>query len=162
MWGTLEMSTAIRTGKKTLHTGRAKFADGGFAVYAQQYLDAFCQIHDEGRFNPVRYYLCCHALELAFKAYLLKNGQQISTLRSKKVGHNLEELLRLAAGSGLGLRMNVDTTCETEVKKANRYYFKKGFEYFDVEDAMKGRDELPNLPTLERFARELVRLVALK
>lgn len=157
--GGFEKPMATKAVSETPKTGRPKIVYLGFAVYANQYLDAFCHVGQDSPFNPVRYYLCCHALELALKAYLLKQGQKLSTLRTKKVGHNLEELLNRAANKSLVPPFTVDTACVDEVKKANRYYFEKGFEYFELVDALKGRDQLPDLFTLERLTRELLRMV---
>jgi hypothetical protein len=43
------------------------------------------------------------------------------------------------------------------VRLANRYYATKGFEYFDIMDAVRGYRDLPDLKVLDRFAASLVK-----
>jgi hypothetical protein len=50
-----------------------------------------------------RYFMLCHAIELALKAYLAYQGATPKELRAKNVGHNLTELLTRAINKGLTL-----------------------------------------------------------
>ena len=51
-----------------------------------------------------RYFMLCHAIELALKAYLALHGVSVRKLQSRKFGHDLEKLLSKAMERGLNIR----------------------------------------------------------
>jgi hypothetical protein len=50
-----------------------------------------------------RYFLLCHAIELALKAFLILRGVSSGTLKSPTFRHNLKQLLAEAVNYGLPL-----------------------------------------------------------
>ena len=54
-----------------------------------------------------RYFMLCHAVELALKAYLFYRGKTPMELKAPKLRHSLKELLTEATNSGLSLSTSV-------------------------------------------------------
>lgn len=50
-----------------------------------------------------RYFLLCHAVELALKAYLTYRGKTPKELKDPKIRHSLKQLLSEATNAGLSL-----------------------------------------------------------
>jgi hypothetical protein len=77
----------------------------GFYAYADQFYDAFNKL--EGHLHPSvswpRYFLLCHSIELALKAYLAKIGMTEKQLTHAKRRHNLRRLMNEAVEKGLRL-----------------------------------------------------------
>lgn len=71
-----------------------------------------------------RYFMLCHAIELALKAYLTGRGHTTYDLR-KGFGHDLEKLLTVAINSGLPLgvlaRSEIERLNEAHTKFWPRY-----------------------------------------
>ena len=89
------------------------------------------------------------------KAFLLAKGVQKKKLK-KSLGHNLERLFSRAKAAGLAQAVALGPQWETQLKKANDYYSKKGFEYFMVVSAVKGYRNLPDIDVLDEMASALV------
>ena len=125
----------------------------GFHRYALQFFDAAKSIILTESFSPVPYYLYCHSLELALKAYLLAKNIPIKDLKTTPLGHDLMNLLRTASDLGLDEIVPVSEIHRDEVRKANDYYDvrQKGFEYFRVTRLISQYQSLPNLGILEEF-----------
>ena len=70
---------------------------------ANEFLQAFKALPEGVPPSWPRYFLLCHAIELALKAYLLSRRWTRKTLKMKKYGHELKELLREATNEGLQL-----------------------------------------------------------
>lgn len=45
---------------------------------------------------------------------------------------------------------------EREINKANEWYHRKGFEYFDIQNLVQNRDMLPDLNVLLVLAEKLI------
>lgn len=130
----------------------------GFHHYAEEFLGAAQQFrHETARhFSPVRYYLLCHAIELVLKAYLLVVGVPKADLPKPGLRHDLTAILARAKGKGLEHLVGVSPEWDDTISKANEYYNKKGFEYFEVSNALHGYKNLPSLATLEDMTVTLV------
>jgi len=71
---------------------------------AEDFYLAFCEL--PRRTPPQswpRYFLLCHAIELALKAYLAHHGAARKELTAKNVRHGLTKLLKRATNKGLSL-----------------------------------------------------------
>ena len=79
----------------------------GYIDDADRYADAAKQLTDFKHFNP-RYFLYCHAIELALKAYILASGGDDREVR--KIKHDLGKAYRRA--SELGYTPALDGTAE--------------------------------------------------
>ena len=137
---------------ETLHINLSPF---GFHRYASEFLRAADSFKCEDGFSPVAYYLRCHAIELALKAFLLAKGFPKNDLKHK-LGHNLEEALKSATKHGLQSKVAIKPKEKEEIKKANVYYADKGFEYFQVPKAVRGYPKLPDLKILADVSSRLV------
>ena len=67
----------------------------GFHTYATDFLTAARDLKPSGHFPPVPYYLCCRAIELSLKSFLLGKGVTKKMLK-KKLGHDLVKTLKWA------------------------------------------------------------------
>ena len=74
--------------------------------YAEQFFEAFKQLPEERPEGPPswpRYFLLCHSIELALKAYLARRGATPEQLRKFELRHNLDQLMDEAVEKGLPL-----------------------------------------------------------
>ena len=74
----------------------------------------------------------------------------------KKIGHDLKKILRKAKELGINTISPISDTQEEQIAKANDWYARKGFEYFELQNIVDGRETLPNLEELIKIARCLV------
>jgi hypothetical protein len=70
----------------------------GLWNFAWEYAEAAKKVVGEPELKHVAYYLICHSIELALKAFLRAKGKEMDDL--KKLGHNLEATLREAERLG--------------------------------------------------------------
>jgi hypothetical protein len=102
--------------------------------------------------SPVAYYLYCHSLELVLKAFLLAKGVSIRDLPNpQKFGHDLLKILREAKKQGLEQTVPLTAYWLPEIQKANVYYKKKKFEYYDFLKAVPAYRDLPALDILNQM-----------
>ena len=127
----------------------------GFHRYASEFLRAANSFKCGDNFSPVPYYLRCRVIELALKAFLLAKGFPKNDLKDK-LRHNLENALNSATELGLQSEVAIEPKEKKEIKKANVYYARKGFEYFQVGKFAKGYPELPDLKILADVSSRLV------
>ncbi len=100
------------------------------------------------RFEPVGYYLICHALELALKAFLSLEGTKLIDLAGGAYGHDLSKLLAAADTQGLSRYCDLTDEHRLEIIKATTYYAGKVFEYPAMGEALGAYPHLPILSTL--------------
>ena len=130
-----------------------------------QYADAYKRAAEtlpapEVPYEPVRYYLACHAIELCLKAYLSVHGATMLDLAENAYGHNLDRLLAAADQRGLSAAIPLPAEHRAEVHKAADYYAGKLFEYPAVGEAIRAYPGLPNIDSLLEVARILVTALA--
>jgi HEPN domain-containing protein len=98
-----------------------------------------------------RYFMLCHAIELALKAYLAYHGKTPKELRSPKIGHSLKELLTEATNAGLSLgalaQNDIGLLSEAHEKFWHRYPKEVGKPAYTIDQ-------------FEPVARELLDMVA--
>jgi len=128
----------------------------GFHRYASEFLRAAQGFKINDGFSPVPYYLICRSMELSLKAFLLAKGFPKKRLKERKLGHDLEKILKKAISIGLDKFVPLSPQHTEELEKANKYYASKGFEYFEVIKAMTGYRNLPDISVLTDFATLLV------
>jgi hypothetical protein len=116
----------------------------------------------EHRFEPARYYLICHSIELALKAYLAVKGETLLDLSGRKLGHVLNNLLVAAEEKGLRGKVALTDVHCAEIRSASDYYLGKVFEYPAIAEAIPGGyPKLPSLEVLTEAAEILVRTLEL-
>lgn len=74
---------------------------------AEDFYQAFRHLHR--RYPPQswpRYFMLCHAVKLALKAYLFYRGKTPKELKALKLRHSLKALLTEATNAGLSLSMS--------------------------------------------------------
>jgi hypothetical protein len=72
--------------------------------YAEQFFNAFGRLPQGLPPSWPRYFLLCHSIELALKAYLAADGTSPSQLKGFR--HNLKKLLKKATKKGLRLSVS--------------------------------------------------------
>lgn len=129
----------------------------GFLVYAGDFLDAHISHNPVNQFSPASYYLVCRSLELSLKAFLLAKGVKRSEIRHQnKLGHNLQKVLQRAGALDINSVSTISPAQIHEIEKANNWYERKGFEYFEIKNIVDGKESLPDLNVLVEFAGQLV------
>jgi hypothetical protein len=129
----------------------------GFHRYAKEYFRAALAYEPADGFSPVRYYLVCHAIEVCLKAFLLGKGVPKTKLKNPNLlGHDLVKVLARSRACGLDTYRPLTADEEAELVRANAYYSKKGFEYFEVTKAATGYPDLPKLAVLEALCASLI------
>ena len=128
----------------------------GFLVYARDFLEAHKSHKPEKPFSPASYYLICRSLELSLKAFLLTKGVTRPEIRDrKKLGHNLQKILERAFELDINSVSPISSEQVLEIEKANNWYARKGFEYFEIKNIVDGKETLPDLNVLVEFAERL-------
>jgi hypothetical protein len=75
------------------------------------------------------YYLACHSIELALKAFLRGNGMSLEELKCRKIGHDLEKALAQAISSGLESYIVLTEADHLAIQTINVPYKSKELEY---------------------------------
>jgi hypothetical protein len=127
----------------------------GFHRYAKEFMSADESFDAGDKFSPVPYYLVCRSIELSLKAFLLLRNVEKDKLK-QKIGHNLNKALRKAKELNIQEFLSIFSEDEENINKANKYYERKGFEYFFVVDAVTGYKDLPDLEMLRSLSTRLV------
>ena len=129
----------------------------GLLSYGIEFYDSFKLINDQEpkitKLTPVKYFLLSHAIELALKAILRKNGKTIDEI--KNFGHDIDQLaIEVSWSNNLLLNDNEKAI----LKVTNDYYKKKEFEYINV--GPKTLPEILDLSTLTgkitKFAQQII------
>lgn len=122
--------------------------------YAEDFLAAARAFQaPKNRFSPVRYYLICHSIELALKAYLFTAGYKKKD--RKKLNHDLVKALSAAESHGLAEHFQITHKERVSVEKANRLYPKKEFEYFESLETIYDPHDF-DLDVLDQIAERLI------
>lgn len=95
------------------------------------------------------YYLYCHAIELALKAYLRGKGASIKDL--KRIGHDLFKAYDKAMSIGLKNLCELTPELVDAIKLVNPTYSKKEFEYITA-----GAKTLPQIEIIQETAVSLI------
>jgi hypothetical protein len=124
----------------------------GLWTYAKDYLDAGYAVTTsvpQALAPTPAYYLYCHAIELALKAYLRGTGESITDL--KRIGHDLSKAYKKALTIGLKDICELTPELVEAIELANPIYSTKEFEYMKV-----GAKTLPNIKVLHATAGSLI------
>jgi hypothetical protein len=127
----------------------------GFIVYAKDYLEGYKAYNPEMPFSPAKYYLVCRSVELALKSYLSLKKIKIEMIKYK-LGHDLIKNLNRAKELNINRVVEISSAEEIEIEKANSWYNRKGFEYFDIKNIVES-EALPELDVLLALSERLIR-----
>ncbi|MBL8207946.1 MAG: hypothetical protein JNM09_27175 [Blastocatellia bacterium] len=138
-------------------TAKINASPRAFLVYAADFLNAHKSYKSAKPFSPASYYLVCRSLELSLKAYLLANGVTRQEIKNQKMlGHDLQKLLQKAVTLKINSISSISPTQEQEIQKANGWYARKGFEYFELQNLVDGNETLPDMSVLIEIADQLI------
>jgi len=90
------------------------------------------------------------------KAYLLDKGVSRDELKKRSLGHDLDKILKKAKELSLLSTVSITDAEQDHIAKANRWYARKGFEYFEIKNIVEGRSTLPDIQVLEQLAKRLI------
>jgi hypothetical protein len=122
--------------------------------YATDFLSAAQTFEPpKNRFSPVPYYLICHSIELSLKAFLFSAG--FKKKERKELSHNLEKALDEAEHKGLSTHLEITSNDREALKKANKLYSIKEFEYFEKLETIYDPHDF-DLDALASFAQRLL------
>jgi hypothetical protein len=130
----------------------------GFIIYAQDFLNSFKAYSPEKPFSPAKYYLVCRSIELSLKSFLSIKNIPVNTIKDK-LGHNLTKILNRTQELDIKKVVVISTEEVVEIKKANNWYNRKGFEYFDIKNIVESKETLPNLNSLQLLAERLIEIL---
>lgn len=116
-------------------------------VYAESFLKSANSVTKIKTFDPSRYYLVCHSIELYLKAFLSLDGNTMISMADEH-GHNLDKLIVKSLENKLEKTANLNKSHTDEIKKASDYYSGKVFEYPAVGEAIKSYPNIPNIDVL--------------
>lgn len=128
----------------------------GFIGYATHFLQAYDAYEPDKAFSPVKYYLVCHSLELSLKAYLAVKGVSARELKGS-FGHNLHKIVRKCLELGILEVVTITKDEKIQLERANAWYKRKGFEYFDIQNIAPSKAPLPDLCKLKELAEKLIK-----
>jgi hypothetical protein len=125
-----------------------------YLAYAEQFYQTF---HKAPTFHPIswpRYFLLCHSIELALKAYLAKLGATPQMLKQFDRRHALDRLVTEAVEKGLHLtpetQKGIRALAEAHAKFWHRYPRDDGkIEVFVIEQFIPAAHELLNTVSKE-------------
>jgi HEPN domain-containing protein len=123
----------------------------GLWRYANEFFEsAVLTRKEKGKFFVPSYYLICHSLELALKAFLRAKGKHLPFL--KRLGHDLEKLVVQAENYGISNHGGISEKLKVSIKLVNQYYKTKQFEYISV-----GSKILPDIDILICEVSEIIK-----
>jgi hypothetical protein len=130
----------------------ANLSPDAFHRWAMHYYKCRHDFASPHKFSPVPYFLLCRAIELELKSRHLQGKRHLEVKRA--YGHHLTK-----AYAGLPPSEQILTPEEVVVlEQASDIYASKGFEYFELEDALTGFHRFPDLSMLDRVAKKLLRI----
>jgi len=124
-------------------------------VYAVDFQALSKSLSSSQGFLATRYYVVCHAIELALKAFLSHNRVPTSDL-ALTYRHDLKALLKKAEALGLPRFVALTNAKQTEIRRASHYYTRKMFEYPSLLEALDGYPHKPDVEVLESAAEVLI------
>ena len=130
----------------------------GFVVYAGDFLNAYKSFETDKPFSPAKYYLVCRSVELSLKSYLLLKNVPIRKVKYN-LSHDLHKILKKSKELGINAVVDIADNEKEEIEKANSWYNRKGFEYFDIQNIVEGIDTLPDLNVMSNLADRLINIL---
>lgn len=127
-----------------------------FVLYGEDFYQA-CRSHiSDNRFSPAQYYLACRSIELSLKAFLLLKGVPRSDLKAKPLGHDLARIYEKCVRLGLEEFIVLSRQQKDDIQELNKWYARKGFEYFELESLTSDFNLLPSVFTVLELANGLI------
>jgi len=142
----------------------ANLSPFAFQHYAKDFYAAYTNHKHGPTFSPARFFLLARSIELAAKALHVAQGCEPRALF--QMDHDLEAACEPAVLSAYSVSLSAAE--QEELRKANRYYEGKGFEYFwfdlpgvpiaraGAQQALSGWPDLPEEALLESLLQKLL------
>ena len=123
--------------------------------YAEQFHDAFHELREHPpTASWPRYFLLCHSVELALKAFLLHRGATLDELKDFDIRHKLDKLVTEAVAKGLHLKQEtqegISALTAAHSQFWHRYPKAEGLtQFFTIEQFAPAAYELLNAVSME-------------
>ena len=127
-----------------------------FVIYAEDFYKASVAYNPQRPFSPVKYFLLCHSIELSLKAYLLLKGVTREEIQQKSLGHNLSNILAKCEKLAVRGIVQFSESQKLIISELNKWYSRKGFEYFELENLTSGTSKLPDIALIQELAKLLI------
>jgi hypothetical protein len=136
------------------------FSPFGLIFTAKKFLDAALTVipqenQADSKWHPVGKYLTCHSVELSLKAFLALKGSKMDSLK-KRYSHRIAELLSETENHNLLALVELTDEEKPEIRRAEKYYNGKVFEYPVVVEIVRAYPGDPNGSHLLSAAKKLV------
>jgi hypothetical protein len=136
------------------------FSPFGLIFTAKKFLEAARTVipqesQAEGKWHPVGKYLACHSVELSLKAFLTLNGEKMDSLK-KRFSHRIAQLLGETEKHNLQALVKLTDDEIAEIRRAEKYYAGKVFEYPAISEIGRAYPGDPNTSHLLSAAEKLV------
>jgi hypothetical protein len=133
------------------------FPASGLYSFAWQYAETAKKVANEPELSDVAFFLTCHSIELALKAFLRAKGWEMDELRRLgKSGHDLQAALEAGEKEGLGKLWHIDRGFRNCLLVLNVPYEAKHFEYILICPAIDSVKRIRVMMMLLRGAEELL------
>jgi hypothetical protein len=139
---------AQRTPKQAKNSPANPHAAFEFLQMAEQFFGGYKLIPDRRPMDFAKYFLFCHAIEVALKAYLIKTGDSVDDVKSK-YRHDLVQLLRSCRKRGLAIT-DRDVDWLSSLGPPHKRYDAR----YPKEDWSQG-----GMPTIQQFEAEGLKLL---
>jgi hypothetical protein len=145
----VEVGLAGRRAPKKLKRSPANpHAAFEFLQKAEQFFGGYKLIPERHPMDFAKYFLFCHAIEVALKAFLIKTGDSVDDVKSK-YGHDLVRLLRSCRKRGLAIT-DRDVDWLSSLGEPHKRYWARS----PKEDWSQG-----GIPTIPQFEAEGLKLL---
>ena len=128
----------------------------GFITYSEDFYDACCSHETERPFSPAKYYMACRSIELSLKAFLLIKGVTRKDLMKRSLGHDLHKIVKKCKELSIHNIVNISQEQEDIIEALNKWYARKGFEYFEIENLTSDHRALPEINVVKQLAKSLI------
>ena len=129
----------------------------GFISYSEDFYEACCSHITHRPFSPAKYYMACRSIELSLKAFLLLKGVTRDQLKKKPLWHDLHKILKKCKELGISNLVSISSSQELYIESLNKWYVRKGFEYFELENLVSSPKSLPNITEIQELANFLIK-----
>lgn len=74
----------------------------------------------------------------------------------RSLGHDLHKVLKKCKELGIHKLVSISDTQETVIEELNKWYARKGFEYFEIENLASDHKALPDIAVVQELAKFLI------
>ncbi|GBE08072.1 hypothetical protein BMS3Abin11_01189 [bacterium BMS3Abin11] len=100
--------------------------------------------------------MACRSIELSLKAFLLLKSVTRNDLKKRDLGHDLHKILKKCKELKISNIINISKAHESTIEELNKWYARKGFEYFEIKNLVSSPNSLPDIAIVKELALLLI------